>query len=405
MTRHIPGPERDEPSGRRAIIALLDGAGVGSLPDAGAYSDAGANTLLHVLAAEGPLQLPHLMRLGLGKILQLAGNNRAACSSEGPLEAGYYGRAASRSAGKDSTSGHWELAGVIMTEPFPVYPRGFPPQVIKPFEKAIGRRVLGNVPAQGTQIIEDLGEPHLRTGRPIVYTSADSVFQIAAHEEIIPPEELYRWCASAREILQGEHAVGRVIARPFSGAPGTFKRTAGRKDFSLSPPGPTLLDASAAGGYPVAVIGKVADIFNHCGVTVYRPGGDNEATADALLGLVKEIPRGLLWANFGDFDTLYGHRNDSRGFALALERFDRFLGTLLELLLPGDLLFITADHGCDPTWPGTDHTREYVPLIAWGPSVKRNRALGTRSSFADLGASCASWLQLPPLENGRSFLS
>jgi len=389
---------------RRAIITVLDGAGVGALPDAAAYGDSGANTLLHVISAEGPLRLPNLQRLGLDEILSLSTDPSLFTSHLLLSEAGYYGRMASRAAGKDTTSGHWELAGLVLKKPFPVYPQGFPPEIISAFEKAIGRPVLGNIPASGTEIIKELGEQHLQTGRPIVYTSADSVFQIAAHEEIVPPEELYRWCKAAREILQGEHAVGRVIARPFIGSPGAFKRTARRKDFSLSPPGETLLDRASAAGYPVAVIGKVADIFNHRGVNLHRPGGDNEATAAALFALLEELPEGLIWATFGDFDTLYGHRNDSRGFAAALERFDRHLGKILGLLRPEDLIFITADHGCDPTYPGTDHTREYVPLIAWSPSLRQSVAVGTRSSFADLGASAAAWLRLSPLAQGLSFL-
>jgi len=404
MTKPTREPEKNPLLQRRAIIALLDGAGVGALPDAAAYGDDGANTLLHVLSKEGPLRLPHLMDLGLGKILQLSDHRFPAGGPLAPGKAGYYGRLASKAAGKDSTSGHWELAGVITEQPFPVYPDGFPAEIIAAFEKAIGRPVLGNLAASGTEIIEELGELHLQTASPIVYTSADSVFQIAAHEKIAPPEELYRWCSVARQILQGDHAVGRVIARPFVGTPGAFKRTGGRKDFSLSPPRRTLLDGASEAGYPVAVIGKVADIFNHRGITVHRPGGDNEATAAALVELIEEIPRGLLWATFGDTDTLYGHRNDSAGFAASLERFDRFLGALLQRLRPADLLFITADHGCDPTRPGTDHSREYVPLIATGSAIEHPVGLGTRDTFADLGASAASWLQLPPLEKGKSFL-
>lgn len=404
MTRPTPVPDRETAVERRAIIVLLDGAGVGALPDAAAYGDTGANTLQHVIEGAGSLELPRLSRLGLGEILRLSGSGPAADPAPPLPGASYYGRAASLAAGKDSTSGHWELAGMIMREPFPVYPRGFPREIIEAFEGAVGRRTLGNIPAPGTEIIQSLGQRHLQTGFPIVYTSGDSVFQIAAHEDIVPPEELYRWCAAARAILTGEHAVGRVIARPFTGAPGAFVRTARRKDFSLPPPGETLLDRTAAAGRPVAVIGKVTDIFNHRGVTVHRPGGDNEVTGEALLGLLEEIPRGLLWATFGDFDTVYGHRNNSSGFAAALERFDRYLGSLQALLRPEDLLFITADHGCDPTWPGTDHTREYVPLIASGPSLTGGCALGTRPTMADLGASAADWLQLPPPEEGRSFL-
>lgn len=388
--------------GRRAVIALLDGGGVGALPDAAAYGDAGANTLLHVISRQGPLDLPNLRRLGLEEILALASAGSAPLPPPLP-GAGYYGRAASRSAGKDSTTGHWELAGVILEKPFPLYPQGFPPEIISAFEAAIGRPVLGNIAASGTEIIKELGERHLQSGRPIVYTSADSVFQIAAHEEAVPPDQLYAWCAAAREILQGEHAVGRVIARPFAGPTGDFRRIAGRKDFSLSPPGPTLLDRAAAAGCPVAVIGKVADVFNHRGVTLHRPGGDNEATAAALTGLLQELPGGMIWATFGDFDTLYGHRNDCAGFAAALERFDIHLGRIMGLLRRHDLLLISADHGCDPTFPGTDHTREHVPLIAWSPSLQHGCALGTRPTFADLGATAAHWLNLPPLEHGVSF--
>ncbi len=384
---------------------IIDGGGVGALPDAAAYGDTGANTLLHVIAEEGPLHLPNLRRLGLDEILALSMSATAPQKTAPPPGAGYYGRAASRSAGKDTTSGHWELAGVVLKQPFPLYPQGFPKEIIHDFETAIGRPVLGNIAASGTVIIEELGESHLQTGSPIVYTSADSVFQVAAHEELVPPERLYSWCAVAREILQGRHAVGRVIARPFTGRPGSFKRTAGRKDFSLSPPGETLLDLAAAAGCSVAVIGKVADVFNHRGITVHRPGGDNAATAAALLGLLEESPGGIIWATFGDFDTLYGHRNDSRGFASALERFDLHLGVLLAGLRPQDFLFISADHGCDPTHPGTDHTREHVPLMAWSPSLKQGSALGTRSSFADLGASAAQWLCLPRPDNGSSFLT
>ena len=399
MTKPTPGLN---PEDRRAIITVLDGAGVGALPDAGAYGDAGANTLLHVIARHGPLRLPNLCSLGLEYLLLLSGSKPPA--AEPALLSGYFGRMAPLSPGKDTTSGHWELAGLILARPFPVFPGGFPADVIESFEKTLGRKVLGNVAASGTEIIDQLGELHLQTGFPIVYTSADSVFQIAVHEAVASPEQLYRWCETAREILQGEHAVGRVIARPFMGSPGKFKRTRGRRDYSLPPPGQTLLDKASSSGYPVAVIGKVADIFSHRGITLHRPGGDNDMIAQSLFGLIEEIPRGLLWATFGDFDTVYGHRNDSAGFAAALESFDRCLGTLLRKLGPGDLLFITADHGCDPTHPGTDHTREYVPLMAWGPALGKGTGLGTRSSLADLGASAALWLNLEPLEHGTPFI-
>ena len=402
MTKPIREPKAN-PTGRRAVIVVLDGAGVGALPDAPAYGDAGAATLYNVLQKEGPLHLPNLYRLGLGEILKLSMPELPPGFSHGP-GAGFYGRMAPRSPGKDTTSGHWELAGVVILRPFPVYPSGFPDAVIGPFEQALGRRVLGNKPASGTEIIEELGEAHLKTGDPIVYTSADSVFQIAAHDAVVSGEELYRWCAAAREILQGEYAVGRVIARPFTGNPGSFKRTRGRRDFSLDPPGETLLDRASAAGLPAAVIGKVSDIFNHRGVTKKMPGEDNDAVAKSLFDLLKSTDRGVLWATFGDFDTLYGHHNDSAGYAAALERFDTHLHEILLALTPHDLLLITADHGCDPTHPGSDHTREYVPIMAWSPVLTGPVGLGTRSSLADLGAGACSWLNLPPLDNGQSFL-
>ncbi len=394
MIRPIPAPE----GARRAIILILDGAGTGALPGAERYGDAGANTLGHVLSRHGPLELPLLFALGLGEIVDCPGCRlpRGSCGARG--------RAAFLSPGKDTTGGHWELAGVILEKPFPTYPHGFPPPVIEAFEEAVGRRVLGNCAASGTEIIMRLGEEHLATGRPIVYTSADSVFQVAVHEAVATPEELYRWCRLAREILRGEHAVGRVIARPFTGFAGNFRRTAGRKDFSLSPPGRTLLDTAAAAGLAVAVVGKVSDVFNHRGVTLHCPGGDNDAVLDSLAGLLAEVETGLLWATCGDFDTVYGHRNDAAGFARALERADRRLRPLKKLVRPGDLVIITADHGCDPTHPGTDHTREYVPLLAWSPSLPGQAALGTRLTLADAGATAAAWLRLPPLENGTPFL-
>ncbi|HOL16737.1 MAG TPA: phosphopentomutase [Bacillota bacterium] len=404
MTKPIPEPDLAT-TGRRVVVVVLDGAGVGALPDAAAYGDAGANTLYHVLQKEGPLKLPNLNRLGLGRILQLSSPGALPPGLTDAAPPGYYGRMALRSPGKDTTSGHWELAGVILTQPFPVYPRGFPDEVIKPFEQALGRKVLGNKPASGTEIIEELGEKHLQTGYPIVYTSADSVFQIAAHEAVVPPEELYRWCTIAREILTGKHAVGRVIARPFTGRPGAFVRTGGRHDYSLDPPGKTLLDLAAGAGYPVAVIGKVSDIFNHRGITLKRPGGGNDAVAADLCYLLENVRSGVLWATFGDFDTLYGHRNDSAGYAAALEKFDLQLSQFMQALTPGDLLLITADHGCDPTHPGSDHTREYVPLMAWSPSFSGSVNCGTRKTLADLGAGAAAWLKLPAPLHGQSFLN
>lgn len=396
MTKHTPEPDLPE---KRVIIIVLDGAGAGALPDAEFYGDQGADTLRAVMAKHGPLKIKNLMALGLGELLELDGNTTGP-----PSRACYYGRMAPESPGKDTTSGHWELAGLVMKTPFPVYPAGFPTEIIDAFRLAIGRDILGNIAASGTVIINEFGDEHLKTGYPIVYTSADSVFQIAAHESIVPPKLLYKWCIKAREILTGSHAVGRVIARPFTGESGSFKRTPGRHDYSLTPPGETLLDRTSQAGYPVAVIGKVADIFTHRGITVHRPGGDNDATAADLSYLIDKIGSGLIWATFGDFDTLYGHRNDSKGFAGALEKFDLYLERFLEKLNKKDLLFITADHGCDPTFPTTDHTREYIPIIGWGHSLPRNRDLGIRSSYSDLAASAAHWLKIRAPANGNSFL-
>jgi phosphopentomutase len=398
MINHTPAPDLNE---RRVIVVVLDGAGVGALPDADKYGDQGSNTLGNVWSKQGPLKLPNLFALGLGHLIN-AGNDTN--QEHSPFDAAYYGRMAPMSPGKDTTSGHWELAGVVMENAFPVYPDGFPGYIIDAFKKAIGRGTLGNIAASGTVIIEDLGEEHLKTGFPIVYTSADSVFQIAAHVDIVAPELLYKWCEVARKILTGQHAVGRVIARPFEGEVGSFKRTAGRHDYSLSPPGETILDLAKNAGYPVAVIGKVADVFAHRGITVHLPGGNNEAIASDLHQLIDEVKSGLIWATFGDFDTVYGHRNDSEGFARALERFDLELAALLAKLGADDLFFITADHGCDPTFPTTDHTREYVPLLAWGPILPKAVSIGTRKSYADLAACAAHWLQISPPLHGSSFL-
>ncbi len=396
MTKHTPAPDMTQ---RRAIVVVLDGAGVGALPDAAEYGDDGANTLLRVLLREGPLKLPNLFSLGLGKLLPQAQSKKSYI-----VKYGYHGRMAPLSPGKDTTSGHWELAGVILDQPFPVYPHGFPEEVIATFSAAIGRDILGNTAASGTQIIADLGAEHLRTGLPIVYTSADSVFQIAAHEEVVPRETLYRWCELARGILRDPHAVGRVIARPFLGKEGSFARTAGRRDYSLPPPGEALPDLVAAAGQSVAVIGKVADIFTHRGITLHRPGGNNEDTIKDLFYLLKEVRQGLIWATLGDFDTVYGHRNDSAGFAAALERFDRHLDTIIAALKPDDLLFITADHGCDPTFPTTDHTREYVPLLAYNPLFRERVDLGTRPTCADLAATAALWRKVGAPAAGNSFI-
>lgn len=382
----------------RVFLLVLDSVGVGEAPDAAEYGDAGCNTLAHVARAAGGLRLPNLESLGLGHIGDFVGVRRVG----GPD--GCFGRMAERSKGKDTTTGHWELAGQVVEKPFPTYPEGFPDEVIRPFEEAIGRRVLGNRAASGTEIIAALGEEHLRTGSPIVYTSADSVFQVAAHERIVPPEELYRWCRAARRLLAPPHQVARVIARPFTGEPGAFVRTERRKDFSLDPPGRTLLDLLQAAGQPVVGIGKIHDLFNGRGVGRALHAGNNGAVMDEILRALATVPRGLIFANLVDFDMLYGHRNDALGYARALEAFDERLGALLKGLRPGDLLLLTADHGNDPTTPGTDHSREYVPLLAWGPRLTRGVNLGTRRTFADLGQTVSDALGGGRLAWGESFL-
>ncbi len=379
------------------FIIVLDGAGVGALPDAASFSDLGSNTLGHVALKRKDLKIANLVAMGLNRVVSLKGTR----DTEKTL--GAYGKMAELSPGKDTITGHWELAGLILQKPFPLYPQGFPPEIIASFEKLIGRRTLGNIPFSGTEIIKKLGEEHLRTGFPIVYTSADSVFQVAAHEEIVSPETLYEWCSTARQkILVGGNAVGRVIARPFKGEPGNFIRSQGRKDFSLAPPGPTLLDVAKDAGYQVRVIGKVKDIFAGKGITDHLPASDNRSTMEAVSYALREDFKGILWANFIDFDMLYGHRNDVDGFAAALEDFDVFLGNFMKLLKSEDMLLVTADHGCDPTFKGTDHTREYVPLLVFGAKIIPGD-LGIRESFADLGATVAEVLGCKGVLHGQSF--
>jgi len=382
---------------KRVFLIVLDGAGVGALPDAEKYGDRGSNTLGNVAQIRGKLHIPNLLSLGLNRIIPLKGTEKI----EIPL--GAYGKMAELSPGKDTVTGHWELSGLTLTKPFPVYPEGFPGEVIQSFEKIIGRKSLGNFAASGTEVIKMLGEEHLRTGYPIVYTSADSVFQIAAHTDIISLETLYEWCQRAREeIFVGKHALGRVIARPFSGVAGEFYRLKDRKDFSLAPPDQTLLDIAKEEGFEVWVIGKVRDIFAGRGMTRHIPGSDNENITEAILGSLKESFEGIVWANLIDFDMIYGHRNDVEGFARALEEFDISLGKALKLLKNDDMLVITADHGCDPTFDSTDHTREYVPVIVYGHKINPVD-LGTRESFADLGATIAEVLGCRPTRYGKSF--
>jgi len=384
---------------KRFILIILDSVGIGELPDAGQYGDVGSNTLANTGRAVGGLQLPNLAALGMGNIASIPGVPPA----ENPQ--GNHGKMAELSAGKDSTSGHWELMGLVTEQPFPTYPDGFPEEVIEPFERAVGRKILGNKAASGTDIIEELGREHLETGRPIVYTSADSVFQIAAHVEIIPLEKLYRMCRIAREQLHGRHGVGRVIARPFSGPVGRFQRTSDRKDFSLPPRGETVLDQLKEAGWPVVGIGKIEDLFAGRGLTEAIHTRNN---ADGLVRLEEQmslVDRGALLINLVDFDMLWGHRNDPRQYARGLEEFDRALEWFLPLLRAEDLAVIAADHGNDPTTPSTDHSREYVPLLAFGPGLRKGIDLGVRDSFADVGATVAQRFGLRGTGRGRSFWS
>jgi phosphopentomutase len=382
---------------RKLVLIVLDSVGMGALPDAAAYGDAGADTLAHVAARLGGLQIPNMVRMGLGNIEGMGLG--VTC----PSPTGCFARLAEQSNGKDTIIGHWEMVGIVTKTPFPVYPNGFPRALLDRFESLIGRKTLGNKAASGTAILAELGEEHVRTGSPIVYTSADSVFQIAAHEEVIPVSELYAMCETARALLTGEHQVARVIARPFQGAPGAFQRTANRHDYAVSPPHPTLLDRLTAAGIPVRAVGKISDIFNGQGVTESVHTGDNDDGMDRTLEYLAAPAPALIFTNLVDFDMKWGHRNDWQAYGRGLEAFDRRLGGLLPALGPQDLLFITADHGCDPTTPGTDHTREYVPLLAYGADLKAGTDLGTRGCFADIGQTIADIFGIGPQENGVSF--
>ncbi|HEY7056391.1 MAG TPA: phosphopentomutase [Vicinamibacterales bacterium] len=381
----------------RVILVVLDSVGVGELPDADAYGDRGSDTLGNISRAV-PLSLPTLRTLGLPRVARVQGM--------APLDRprGAFGRMAERSAGKDSVTGHWELTGIVLSRAFPTFPRGFPRQLIDAFEAQIGRRTLGNKAASGTVIIDELGPEHIRTGSPIVYTSADSVFQIAAHEEVIPVPELYRICEIAYELAAEGMGIGRVIARPFIGRPGGFKRTANRHDYALPPSGTTLLDALKAAGHTVFAIGKIQDLFAGRGITAAVHTSSDDHGVDEIEAAMAAIPAGLIFANLVDFDTVYGHRNDPAGYAANLERFDARLAGLLPKLRTRDLLIITADHGNDPTTASTDHAREYVPVFAVGEHVKPGVDLGTRDTFADLGQTVAEVFGVGPLTNGTSFL-
>ncbi|HYM13740.1 MAG TPA: phosphopentomutase [Bryobacterales bacterium] len=368
---------------RRVIWIVLDSVGIGEMPDADLYGDRGSDTLGNI-ARRRPMQLPNLCRLGLANIKPLANLPPAA------RPAGAYGRCALLSPGKDTTTGHWEMAGIILEKPLPLFPHGFPRDFLDAFERRIGRATLGNRAASGTAIIQELGEEHMRTGSPIVYTSADSVFQVAAHEEVIPLAELYRICETAREMLRGPLEVGRVIARPFIGQPGSFTRTASRRDYAVPPPAGMLLDRLCERGVPVYSVGKIADVFDHRGFAGGVKTKNNDDGISQTIAAAGRQDRGLIFTNLVDFDMLYGHRNDVEHYAAALEHFDRRLPEIERVLEPDDLLLITADHGCDPTTPSTDHSREYVPLLAYGSQVRPGVNLGTRATLADLGQTVAA---------------
>ncbi len=382
----------------RVILIILDGVGAGEAPDAALFGDGGSNTLANTARAVGGLRVPNLARMGLGGLGDIAGvppPERATA---------HFGRMRPVSAGKDSTTGHWELMGCVLDRPFPTFPAGFPPELVARVERAIGRRVLGNRPASGTAILEELGARHLETGEPIVYTSADSVFQVAAHESRVPPETLYAWCEGIRALLVPPYDVGRVIARPFAGSPGGFHRTAGRRDFSLAPPCPTVLDALVESGRRVLSIGKVDELFAGRGITRAEHTRDNRDGMARTLGAVRSGGYELVFVNLVDFDTMWGHRNDARAFALGLEEFDAFLADLLPVLHDGDLLIVTADHGNDPTTPGTDHSREYVPLFVHHRALPAGTRLGDRDSFADAGATVRLILTGSPGAAGRPVI-
>lgn len=380
----------------RVVWIVLDGVGIGEMPDAAAYGDTGSDTLGNI-ARRRPLRLPNLCRLGLANIKPLAG----LAPAEAPLSA--FGRAALASPGKDSTTGHWEMAGIHLEKPFPVYRHGFPREIMDEFERRIGRGTLGNKPASGTGIIEELGEEHMRTGSPIVYTSADSVFQVAAHEEVIPLFELYKICETAREMLRGKNEVGRVIARPFLGEPGNFTRTANRHDYAVPPPKGMLLDQLSKKGLEVFGIGKISDIFLGRGICESEKTSSNADGMAKTLRAMEVLENGLIFVNLVDFDQLYGHRNDVEGYARALEEVDAWLPSLGEKLGENDLAILTADHGCDPTTPSTDHTREYVPVLAYGKRVRAGVPLGLRATLSDLGQTVAENFGTR-IVKGESFL-
>jgi phosphopentomutase len=388
-------PERAEPKVPRVLILVCDSFGVGDAPDAEAYGDAGSDTLGNTASVVGGIRAPNLGGLGLGMLTTIQGVEPQT------LPGTAHGRLTERSAGKDTTTGHWEMAGIVLTDPFPLYPKGFPREIIEPFERQIGREVLGNVPASGTEIIAKHGEEHLRTGKPIVYTSGDSVFQIATHVNVVPLPILYEWCRAARRLLTGPHNVGRVIARPFDGEPGAFVRRPERRDFSVPPPGPTLLDRCVEHGVAVYGVGKIQDIFAQQGLTEARYTDSNDHGVDLTVDYLRRPGPALVFSNLVDFDSKYGHRNDPKGYAHAIEALDLRLPELLDAL-GGGVLFLTGDHGCDPTTPSTDHSRERTPMLAAGLEGGPYD-VGARDTYADLGATAAELLGVPWDLQGSSF--
>lgn len=383
----------------RVILIVLDSVGIGALPDAAAFKDAGANTLGNIASRIPGFRLPNLEALGLGNIGPESG------LPPHPTPKAAFGKADEASPGKDTTTGHWEIGGLILETSFPFFSEGFPPEIMEPFEAQIGTKTLGNVPASGTVIINELGDEHVRTGYPIVYTSADSVFQIAMHEAVIPVERQYEICQIARDLLRGPYEVGRVIARPFLGENGDYHRTSNRKDFSISPPGKTVLRLAMEAGLEVSGVGKIIDIYANDGITRHVKTKNNMEGVDRTLEYMAEQPEGLIMTNLVDFDMLFGHRRNVAGYGNALEEFDARVPELEAALRPDDILIITADHGNDPTHHGTDHTREYVPILAWGDSIQAGAQLGIRKTFADIGATIAEILNLPPTQDGTSFLN
>lgn len=380
----------------RFTVVVLDSCGVGALPDAHRFSDEGASTLAHTWEACGGLKIPNMLALGLGNIPG-AGTDKARDPK------GAFGKAAEKGLGKDTTNGHFEIAGLIMDKPCPVFGDSFPPRIINELEKRIGTKTIGNYPASGTEIIQVLGDEHVKTGYPIVYLSADSLMQIAMHEQVIPLERQYEICAIAREIMSGDDAVSRVICRPFLGGDGKYYRTENRRDYSIDPPGETILDVLKTNGRDVLAVGKIEDIFNRRGITKVVHSKNNHDGIDATIELLKTDFDGLLFVNLVDFDMLYGHRRNPRGYGDALEYFDSKLPEIMSLMREGDMLLLTADHGCDPTYKGTDHTREYIPIVAWGSRVKAGTDLGIRDTFADIAATIGDYFGLE-YPTGKSFL-